>query len=376
MDDYKIIKLLTNLKDETVFYGTVSNINKKDNDYYVNIDLFNNVTKELDCFIINNNIKDFTYTFELCIETFNLTILGYKNELLKFEIVDDETRAYNVYDGIIWFNINKNFDEVNPFKYKKMNFKVEKASSNCKEKYMELIDYHKKDLQKKMIIEKKLDINITNKNHIKNPNVYYSQYHVGLGNCSYINIDGLTRGFFNIGFSNLLKGKSFPYYGFSRHKPDWIIISNLNINNYRAAIRYGDEKIFSSDWIMPYSLKLNVNIIRLFYGILNNDGKIYMLKYKANSSVFSLIANNVKIKMYFTSESEIGLCLYVEKDDKFISLGNSDYNFMTKSLIPQKFDILVLPSIESKMKTKVSLNKTGGFRVYRTDNKGTFKCKL
>ena len=189
----------------------------------------------------------------------------------------------------------------------------------------------------------------------------------------------MTRGFYNIGFSHFIKGPSFPYYGFSRHKPDWIILSTLQINNYRAAIRYGNEDILGCEWIMPYVEELNINIIRLFCGIINNNGKIILLRYKANSSVVSMNVDNVNMELYFTSTfdmKENGLCLYLEKEGKFISLGNSDYNFMTKLLIPQKFDILVLPSKISNIKTKVFLNRKGRYRVYYIDNRGTFKCSL
>lgn len=377
--DVKIGYLITQLSNEKVFYGTVSNINKDNDDYFVNVDLFNETTNLLDDIIVNESISNFTYSFELLIETVNLSILNFNKDILRFEIVDEKHLSHNIFDGYIWLNINKRFDKLNSFNNKKMRFKVERLTQEYKNNYLELINKHKQNLQKHWIIKKRLKINVLDEHEKKNPVVYYRQYHVGGGNTSYINVDGVTRGFFNIGFSGFIKGKSFPYYGFANHKPDWVIISNLNINNYRAAIRYGNSDILGCDWILPYMNELNINIIRLFYGILNSGGKIYLIKYIANSSVVSLAVDNVKMELYFTSEidmNESGLSLYLEKDDKFISLGNSDYNFLTKLLIPQKFDILVLPSDKSNIKTKVSIKKTGGYRVYRIDNKGTFKCTL
>ena len=93
--------------------------------------------------------------------------------------------------------------------------------------------------------------------------------------------------------------------------------------------------------------------------------------------------------------NDTGLCLYIENDDKFISFGNSDFNFMTKSVVKQNFDVIVMPHQGSTLKTKVHTNnlqskltssqggsklgklrKRSGFKIHRTDLHGSYFCKL
>ena len=124
--DEKIIALLSKLKHEFVFYGTVGNINKDNLDYIINVDLFNEITDELDESLVEFKWENFAYTFELIIKTVNLNAFSNKKELLRFEIVDDDVVSYNVYDGIIWLNLNRKFDNVNPFSYKRLKLKSKK----------------------------------------------------------------------------------------------------------------------------------------------------------------------------------------------------------------------------------------------------------
>ncbi len=380
---------LSLLKKDKVFFGTVGHIEKLDHKYVISVDLYNNTTKDIDELFFTGTIKNLTYLLELEIETPNLTMLAHKDELFEIQIVKKNTQGINIFDGVLKLTTNLAYDKVNPFRGKKVRVKIAKASINEKNEYKELYNKHVKSLKKLLHIEEKLEIKPKKRKRFStNVGVLYSQYYVGKGNCSYINLGGLSKGFFNIGFIKEKKSKVSQYNGFSRHKPNWIILSNLNKYNYNGAVRYGNHNLFSCDWIMPTVAEYNINLIRLFYCILNSGGNIYMLKYKANSSVVSLIRDQVKMEVYYTSDNDLdynGLSLYVEYQDKYILFGNSDYNFMTKSLVNQKFDMIVVPYKGSKWKAKISLQKydiaqdtsnRNGFKVHRTDKSGTFVCQL
>ena len=84
-----------------------------------------------------------------------------------------------------------------------------------------------------------------------------------------------------------------------------------------------------------------------------------------------------------------GLSLYIKYKDNFIAIGNSDYNFINKSLINQNFDLIVMPNNQSKIKAKLHRqSKTGklftaksyrsrsGFETHRIDRQGSFRYKL
>ena len=376
---------LLELKNTNIFYGVVSKIEKLNERFLVNIDLVNDITNDIDEILFAGKIKGISYSFELIIETYNLAFLGHKGEVFKLEVLKADNR-FNIYEGRLILNTKKKFDKINPYKNKKVKVKIEKASLEYKKKYKDNLNKHLKYLANFYQINERLELPGHKQYNNRNVEVKYSQYYVGNGNCSYINIGNISKGFFNLGFSKIYNQKVYRYSGFSNHKPDWIIISDFNRSNYCAANRYGTSDIFKCNWIFPLIEAVNINLIRLFYSIINNGGKINLLKYKANSSVCTLAIGDVCMDIYFTSEvnDDNGLCLYIEKDSKFISFGNSDYNFMTKSLVNQQFDVIVYPAYESKYKTKVAkkkhtnynIGRRDGFKIHRIDKLGSFICKL
>jgi hypothetical protein len=381
----KIIKL----KQDKIFYGAVSYIEKKENFFKIFIDLFNHTTHEIDEeLLFTGKLKGITYTLDLVIETPSLFILGHKNEIFKFTIVDKMETYFDTYEGMLFFNTNRIYDDLNPLKGERYLFNISKLSLEGKTKYREYIKRHTDYIEEHSHYKECLkmeDYHISSK---PISNIQYSQYHVGMGNCTYINIGNISKGFFNLGYEVVDKTSGGMYTGFSRHKPDWVILSNLNKYSYNAAIRYGRTPIFSCDWIIPKVSNYNINIIRLLYCIILAGGSVYMLKYKANSAVCHYKKEDIKLEVYYTTEYDMndnGLCLYLENKDKFISFGNSDYNFLTKSLIKQHFDLIVVPYQGSKMKTKIHLNKNyhlnyeyhrAGYNIHRTDLLGSFICKL
>lgn len=380
MSSEAIAELLTSLKAEKIFFGTVSYIQKIEKEFIIHVDLLNQLTEKID---------HLTYTFGLVIETTHLSVLGQKNELFQFTILDKPDSQLNTYEATISFTVNYQYDKINPFPENKVYIKVLKASPEKKQYYKDYIQTQIDDLNQFIKIEQHYHLPYHDKSFSQKIGIQYSQYHVGFGNSSYINLGGITRGFFNIGFSLTNLGKNNPYTGFSRHKPDWIILSNLNKNFYSAAVRYGNDSIFSCVWILPFINDFHPNLIRLLYAIKDAKGSVIMLKYKANSSVCSFVQNDAHLEIYYDTDNVIhlnNLSLYIKHQNQFIFFGNSDYNFLTKSLVKQNFDTIVVPYKGSPMKTKIYFNHNpkkkysaryrNGFQIHRTDLSGNYKCKI
>jgi hypothetical protein len=387
--DNELYEKMSILKDEIEFFGTVDFIEKVDQNFIIYVDLFNQTTNDIDDqLLFNGKLKDVTYSFDLVIETTTLSILGHSNELFKFKVVKNKENYFDTFEGTISFLTNHIYDSINPFSFEKLDFKVSKATLDEKSKYKKRLENQLKHIEKFISIKEKYSIEDNKKKFNSKNSIQYRQYHVGLGSCSYINVGGISKGFFNIGYSNKKIGKTFPYSGFSKHKPDWVILSTINKDCYSAAIRYGNHQTFSCVWILPNVVKYNVNLIRLLYCIEIANGQLVMLKYKANSSVCSLIKDEIKLEVYYATEYNMninGLSLYIENQDKFISFGNSDYNFLTKSLVKQNFDVIVIPYQGSKLKTKIHFNSNNqntidkhknGFHIHRTDLSGNFYCQI
>lgn len=386
-------KIIASLGKETIFYGTVNSIRKINNEFNIRVDLFSQKTKEIDLFL--EHIPYVTYIFSLEINTPSLTMLRSKNEIFKFTKVEKIATYFDTYEATVSFVTNKIYDKCNDIQKKKMYVKVTKPSFDETQEFKEY--FQKQILFINRYSQTKEQLLVTDflNPYNKYIGIRYSQYHVGDSHSTYINIGNMTRGFFNIGY-DCKNNDSLKYNGFSKHKPDWIIISNLNQDYYSGAIRYSNQNILTCNWIFPIIKEYNSNLIRLISCILISGGNVYMLKYKANSSVYSIISDDIKLEVYYTTDSSMDkydLCLYIEHKDKFISLGNSDYNFISKSLVSQNFDVIVVPNKNANIKTKINLNYKSennlvtsnylgearnrrGFKIHRTDFSGNFKCKI
>ena len=298
----KYINLLCSIKSDTVFYGTVNRIKRMEQGFRVMIDLFNERTISVDDFLFESEqLEAVCYSFDLIIDTMNVTTFSQRQALYQFEIVDERVNGYDCVDAEIHLNIHRNYDRMNPYLNRKVTVKVTRADQAKRQKYQERLEKRWKIISRKSSSVERLSLSYA-QDFNELVGVRYSQYFVGYGNCSYINLGDSSRGFFNIGY---VKDHSAPvhhYTGFARHKPNWVIISSLDKENYNAALRYGNKHIFMCDWIFPNIKRYNFNLLRLFQCILLNGGRVYFLKYIANTSVFTIKHDAFTFEVYYQSD--------------------------------------------------------------------------
>lgn len=386
------IEWLQNLKQDTIFYGTIEKIERDGFRYRYYFNLFNERTNRFDDLVDQmETVNMVPYTFELAIKTNHTDLFSQRQAIYQFERVDEIEQHPDCFPATILLNIHRRYDRFNPFKNKTIYVKVTKASDEVKQDYQQRMARQLNWLKEHSTLTKHLSLSY-GETFNELVGVRYSQYYVGLGNSSYLNLGDSSRGFFNIGYVKDEANDLYHYTGFSRHKPDFVIISSLEKENYNAAIRYGNDHLFSCDWIMPHIPKYHLNLFRLYRTIIRHGGRLYFLQYVANTSVFTIEHPAFDFQVYFESDVSMkryGLSLFLRYKDQFISIGNADYNFKNKSLVYQHFDLIVLPHQSSRIKVRLQRNvKTGpltanpvyrlrsGFKTHRVDKQGSFIYKL